>query len=46
MDELHDEPRAAGAEEPPTPEGLSEWRLVAKRAIDVSLELADEMEAA
>lgn len=46
MDELHDEPGAAGAEEPPTPEGLSEWRLVAKRAIDVSLELADEMEAA
>lgn len=46
MGELHDEPRAAGAEEPPTPEGLSEWRLVAKRAIDASLEPADEMEAA
>lgn len=46
MDELHDESRAAGAEEPPTPERLSEWRLVAKRATDASLELADEMEAA
>lgn len=46
MDELYDESRAAGAEEPPTPERLSEWRLVAKRAIDASLELADEMEAA
>ncbi len=46
MDELHDEPRAAGAEKPPTPERPSEWRLVAKRAIDASLEPADEMEAA
>ena len=46
MDELYDESRAARAEEPPTPERLSEWRLVAKRAIDASLELADELEAA
>ena len=46
MDELYDESRAARAEEVPTPERLSEWRLVAKRAIDASLELADEMEAA
>jgi hypothetical protein len=46
MDEPHDEPTAAGADEPPTPEGLGEWRLVAERAIDASLELADEMEAA
>lgn len=46
MDELYDESRAAGTEEPPTPERLSEWRLVAKRAIDASLELAEEMEAA
>lgn len=46
MAELYDEPGAARAEEPPTPERLSEWRLVAKRAIDASLELADEMEAA
>lgn len=46
MGELYDESRAAGAEEPPTPERLSEWRLVAKRAIDASLEPADEMEAA
>ena len=46
MDELYDESRAARAEEAPTPERLSEWRLVAKRAIDASLELADELEAA
>ena len=46
MGELHDESRAAGAEKPPTPERLGEWRLVAKRAIDASLEPADEMEAA
>ena len=46
MDELHDEPRAAGAEKPPTLERLGEWRPVAKRAIDASLESADEMEAA
>ena len=46
MDELHDESRVAGAEKPPTTERLSEWRPVAKRAIDASLELADEMEAA
>ena len=46
MAELYDESRAARAEEPPTPERLSEWRLVARRAIDASLELADEMEAA
>ena len=46
MDELYDEKRASRAEEPPTPERQREWRLVAKRAIDASLELADEMEAA
>lgn len=46
MAELYDESWAARAEEPPTPERLSEWRLVAKRAIESSLELADEMEAA
>lgn len=46
MDEPCDESRAAGTEEPPTPERLGEWHLVAKRAIDASLELADEMEAA
>lgn len=46
MDELYDESRAAGAEESPTPERLGEWRLVAERAIDVSLEFADEMETA
>ena len=46
MDEPYDESRAPRAEEPPTPERMSEWRLVAKRAIESSLELADEMEAA
>lgn len=46
MDELYDESRAARAEGAPTPERLSEWRLVARRAIDASLELADELEAA
>ena len=46
MDEPCDEPGAAGAEEPPTSERLSEWRLVAKRAADAGLEPADEMEAA
>ena len=46
MDELYDESSAARAEEAPTPERLNEWRLVAKRAIDASLELADELEAA
>jgi len=46
MDELYDEERTPVAEEPPTPERQREWRLVAKRAIDASLELADEMEAA
>ena len=46
MGELYDESRAARAEEQPTPERVSEWRPVAKRAIDASLELADEMEAA
>ena len=46
MGEPCDESRVAGAEKPPTPERPSKWRLVAKREIDVSLELADEMEAA
>lgn len=43
MDEFHDE---SGAEESPTPERVNECRLVAKGAIDASLELADELEAA
>ena len=46
MDEPCDGSRAAGTEEPPTPERLGEWRLVAKRAVDAGLELADEVEAA
>lgn len=43
MDEFYDE---SGAEESPTPERVNECRLVAKGAIDASLELADELEAA
>jgi hypothetical protein len=46
MDELYDESRTARAEEPPTPDRLKESRLVARRAIEASLELADELEAA
>ena len=46
MDELYDEKRASRAEVPPTAERQREWRLVAQRAIESSLELADEMEAA
>ena len=46
MDELYDEKRPSRAEVPPTAERQREWRLVAQRAIESSLELADEMEAA
>jgi hypothetical protein len=46
MDELYDEKRASRAEVPPTAERQREWRLVAQRAIESSLELAEEMEAA
>ena len=46
MSELYDESRAARAEEPPAAQRQREWELVAKRAIDASLELADELEAA
>lgn len=46
MDELYDETRASRPEEPPAPDRLSEWRLVARKAIEASLELADELEAA
>ena len=46
MDELHDEPRATGAEATVTEEQAEGFRLVAGRAIDASLELADELEAA
>lgn len=46
MAELYDESRAAKPEERPTPEKQGEWQTVARRAIDASLELADELEAA
>ena len=45
MAELYDDPGAA-AQAQPTPERQAEWRLVAERAIEASLELADELEAA
>ena len=45
MSELYDDPGAAAPAQP-TPERQAEWRLVAKRAIEASLELADELEAA
>ncbi len=46
IDELYDEKRASGKNEAPTPELMREWRVVARRAIEASLELADELEAA
>ena len=46
MAELYDEKRKAGEGKEPTPERMDEWRLVAQKAIDASLELADELEAA
>lgn len=46
MAELYDEKRGPVTEEPPTPEHMAEWRIVAQKAIDASLELADELEAA
>ena len=46
MSELYDERREPSAEVPPTPERMEGWRIVAQRAIDASLELADELEAA
>ena len=46
MAELYDEKRGRVADEPPTPERIAEWRVVAQKAIDASLELADELEAA
>ena len=44
--ELYEEPSAAGGRPEPSPERESEWRLLARRAIEASLELADELEAA
>ncbi len=46
MAELYDEERAAAAVDATTPELMSEWRVVAQKAIDASLELADELGAA
>jgi putative transposase len=46
MAELYDEKRGRVTDEPPTPERMAEWRVVAQKAIDASLELADELEAA
>ena len=46
MSELYDDSGEPGAASLPTPERQAEWRIVAKRAIEASLELADELEAA
>lgn len=46
MAALYDESRAASADARATEEEREAFRLVAQRAIDASLELADEMEAA
>ncbi len=46
MSMLYDEGRQPGVGDRPTEEQLEGFRLVAKRAIEASLELADELEAA
>ena len=46
MAELYDDSDASGAASQPTSERQAEWQLVARRAIEASLELADELEAA
>ena len=46
MAELYDAPDGASAEDEFTQERFSEWQTVARRAIEASLELADELEAA
>lgn len=46
MAEPCDDGRRPTAEEPPTQERMSEWRVLAKKAIEASLELAGEPEAA
>jgi hypothetical protein len=45
MAELYDDPGVSVPAQP-TPERQAEWQLVARRAIEASLELADELEAA
>lgn len=46
MAELYDDRARAAAKTPPSPERETELLFVAKKAIDASLELADELEAA
>lgn len=46
MAELYDDHRRGASSIPTTEERKSELQLIAKRAIDASLELADELEAA
>lgn len=46
ISELYDEKRRQSQTDPPTPERQQELRLIAKKAIEASLELADRMEAA
>ena len=46
MSVLYDERAASPTKTPPTTERASELRIIARKAIDASLELADELEAA
>ena len=46
MAELYDAPDGSPAEGEVTQERFAEWQIVARRAIEASLELADELEAA
>ena len=46
MSELYDERAASQTKTSPTTERASELRIIARKAIDASLELADELEAA
>ena len=46
MAELYDAPDGTPAEGEVTQERFAEWQIVARGAIEASLELADELEAA
>ena len=46
MSELYDERAASQTKTSPTTERASELRIIARKAIDASLELADELDAA
>lgn len=46
MSVLYDERAASPTKTPPTTERASELRIIARKAVDASLELADELETA